>query len=49
MGLRAVMSIEGINERKTFGNHVMEMEQILGIEAARTCMSMFIMTWPIME
>ncbi|OMO91373.1 RNA polymerase, alpha subunit [Corchorus olitorius] len=37
MGLRAVMGIEGINGRKTFSNHVMEMEQILGIEAARTC------------
>ena len=37
MGLQAVMGIEGIDGRKTFSNHVMEMQQILGIEAARKC------------
>ncbi|XP_022755690.1 DNA-directed RNA polymerase III subunit 1 isoform X3 [Durio zibethinus] len=37
MGLQAVMGIEGIDGRKTFSNHVMEMQLILGIEAARTC------------
>ncbi|KAK6246972.1 hypothetical protein QUC31_018537 [Theobroma cacao] len=33
----AVMGIEGIDGRRTWSNHVMEMEQILGIEAARKC------------
>ncbi|OMO97199.1 RNA polymerase, alpha subunit [Corchorus olitorius] len=37
LGLKAVIGIEGINGRKTISNHVMEMEQVLGIEAARTC------------
>ena len=37
MGLQAVMGIEGIDGQKTRSNHVMEMQQILGIEAARTC------------
>ncbi|EOY20721.1 DNA-directed RNA polymerase [Theobroma cacao] len=36
-GLQAVMGIEGIDGRRTWSNHVMEMEQILGIEAARKC------------
>ncbi|XVE59161.1 hypothetical protein DITRI_Ditri05aG0023300 [Diplodiscus trichospermus] len=37
MGLQEVMGVEGIDGRKTFSNHVMEMLQILGIEAARKC------------
>ncbi|GLU11714.1 hypothetical protein SLE2022_284390 [Rubroshorea leprosula] len=37
MGLRAVMGTDGIDGRKTMSNHVMEVQQILGIEAARTC------------
>ncbi|MBA0794803.1 hypothetical protein Gohar_019095 [Gossypium harknessii] len=31
------MGVEGIDGRKTMSNHVMEMLQILGIEAARSC------------
>ncbi|KAE8693140.1 hypothetical protein F3Y22_tig00110819pilonHSYRG00428 [Hibiscus syriacus] len=31
------MGIEGIEGRKTMSNHVMEMLQVLGIEAARSC------------
>ncbi|MBA0678704.1 hypothetical protein Goari_020029 [Gossypium aridum] len=37
MGLQTVMGVEGIDGRKTMSNHVMEMLQILGIEAARSC------------
>ncbi|KAE8680496.1 DNA-directed RNA polymerase III subunit RPC1 [Hibiscus syriacus] len=37
MGLLSVMGIEGIEGRKTMSNHVMEMLQVLGIEAARSC------------
>ncbi|OMO66258.1 hypothetical protein CCACVL1_21234 [Corchorus capsularis] len=37
LGLKAVMGIEGIDGWKTISNHVMEMEQVLGIEGARTC------------
>ncbi|XVF46430.1 hypothetical protein PTKIN_Ptkin03bG0026100 [Pterospermum kingtungense] len=36
-GLQAVMGTEGIDGRYTYSNHVMEMQQILGIEAARRC------------
>ncbi|OWM68854.1 hypothetical protein CDL15_Pgr025041 [Punica granatum] len=35
MGLKEVMGTEGVNGRKTRSNHVMEIQQILGIEAAR--------------
>lgn len=31
------MGVEGIDGRKTMSNHVMELLQILGIEAARSC------------
>lgn len=31
------MGTDGIDGRKTMSNHVMEVQQILGIEAARTC------------
>lgn len=31
------MSIEGVDGRKTSSNHVIEVCQTLGIEAARTC------------
>lgn len=34
-GLKEVMGTEGVNGRKTKTNHVMEIQQILGIEAAR--------------
>ncbi|KAK4741842.1 hypothetical protein SAY87_025430 [Trapa incisa] len=34
-GLKEVMGIEGVNGRKTKSNHIMEIQQILGIEAAR--------------
>ncbi|CAJ2657296.1 unnamed protein product [Trifolium pratense] len=36
-GLRWVMSLEGVNARKTVSNHVIEVYDILGIEAARNC------------
>ena len=36
LGLRAVMGVPGVNGRKTRTNHIMEMEKVLGIEAART-------------
>ncbi|EOY34232.1 DNA-directed RNA polymerase [Theobroma cacao] len=36
-GTPSIMGIEGIDGRRTWSNHVMEMEQILGIEAARKC------------
>lgn len=36
-GLKAVMGTEGIEGRKTSSNHVMEVQEVLGIEAARTC------------
>lgn len=31
------MGIEGINGHMTESNHIMEVQQILGIEAARSC------------
>ena len=34
-GLKEVMSTPGIDFRYTKSNHVIEMEQVLGIEAAR--------------
>ncbi|CAN1772644.1 DNA-directed RNA polymerase III subunit 1 [Linum perenne] len=37
MGLLEVMGIEGIDGRNTTSNHVMEVLQVLGIEAARRC------------
>ncbi|MCI05474.1 DNA-directed RNA polymerase III subunit RPC1-like, partial [Trifolium medium] len=36
-GLRWVMRLEGVNARKTVSNHVIEVYDILGIEAARNC------------
>ncbi|KAK4255011.1 hypothetical protein QN277_008074 [Acacia crassicarpa] len=36
-GLQEVMGIEGVNGRKTLSNHIIEVEQTLGIEAARKC------------
>ncbi|XP_059626701.1 DNA-directed RNA polymerase III subunit 1 isoform X2 [Cornus florida] len=36
-GLRAVMGTEGVDGRKTSSNHIMEVQQTLGIEAARRC------------
>ncbi|XP_031282387.1 DNA-directed RNA polymerase III subunit 1 [Pistacia vera] len=36
-GLQAVMGTEGIDGQKTKSNHIIEVQQILGIEAARTC------------
>ncbi|KAJ4725928.1 DNA-directed RNA polymerase subunit [Melia azedarach] len=36
-GLQAVMGTEGIDGRKTKSNHIFEVQQTLGIEAARTC------------
>ncbi|KAK6935961.1 RNA polymerase Rpb1, domain 5 [Dillenia turbinata] len=36
-GLLEVMGIEGVNGRETSSNHVMEVLQTLGIEAARRC------------
>ncbi|KAF7153706.1 hypothetical protein RHSIM_Rhsim01G0223300 [Rhododendron simsii] len=36
-GLQDVMGTEGINGRKTTSNHVMEVQQVIGIEAARRC------------
>lgn len=34
-GLLSVMGTEGINGLKTVSNHIMEVKQVLGIEAAR--------------
>ncbi|GLT71996.1 hypothetical protein SLA2020_439710 [Shorea laevis] len=36
-GLKEVMGTEGIDGRKTTSNHVLEVQQTLGIEAARKC------------
>lgn len=36
-GLQEVMGIEGIDGRKTTSNHIIEVQQTLGIEAARKC------------
>lgn len=36
-GLQDVMGIEGVDGRKTTSNHVIEVQQTLGIEAARKC------------
>ncbi|KAJ1735308.1 DNA-directed RNA polymerase III subunit C1 (rpo31) [Coemansia sp. Benny D160-2] len=36
--LRDVMNIEGIDGRSTFSNHILENQQVLGIEAARRIM-----------
>ncbi|KAE9463493.1 hypothetical protein C3L33_04598, partial [Rhododendron williamsianum] len=36
-GLQDVMGTEGINGRKTTSNHIMEVQQVIGIEAARRC------------
>ncbi|KAA8544667.1 hypothetical protein F0562_019486 [Nyssa sinensis] len=36
-GLRAVMGTEGVDGHKTTSNHIMEVQQTLGIEAARRC------------
>ncbi|CAO2831975.1 unnamed protein product [Amaranthus hypochondriacus] len=36
-GLRNVMGIQGIDGRKTESNHIIEVHQTLGIEAARSC------------
>ena len=36
-GLKEVMGTEGIDGRKTTSNHVLEVHQTLGIEAARKC------------
>lgn len=36
-GLREVMGIQGIDGCKTESNHIMEVQQTLGIEAARSC------------
>ncbi|GMN24465.1 hypothetical protein TIFTF001_000572 [Ficus carica] len=36
-GLLAVMGTEGVDGRKTKSNHIIEVQQTLGIEAARTC------------
>ena len=35
MGLKEVMSTPGVNGTKTQSNHILEMEKVLGIEAAR--------------
>merc|ERR1712151_995845 len=35
-GLRDVMATPGVNAAETLSNHVVEIEQVLGIEAART-------------
>jgi len=35
-GLADVMGVEGVKGSHTTGNHIMEMEKVLGIEAART-------------
>lgn len=36
-GLIAVMGTEGVDGRTTKSNHIIEVYQTLGIEAARTC------------
>lgn len=36
-GLLAVMGTEGVDGRNTTSNHIMEVQQVIGIEAARTC------------
>lgn len=36
-GLQEVMGIEGIDGSKTTSNHIIEVQQTLGIEAARKC------------
>lgn len=36
-GLREVMGVEGVDGRKTVSNHVVEVWETLGIEAARKC------------
>ncbi|KAI8573806.1 hypothetical protein RHMOL_Rhmol01G0304200 [Rhododendron molle] len=36
-GLQDVMGTEGINGCKTTSNHIMEVQQVIGIEAARRC------------
>jgi len=36
-GLRKVMRLAGVNARETVSNHVLEMFDVLGIEAARNC------------
>ncbi|XP_028071827.1 DNA-directed RNA polymerase III subunit 1 isoform X2 [Camellia sinensis] len=36
-GLQAVMGTEGIDGCKTTSNHIMEVRQVIGIEAARKC------------
>ncbi|CAH9123780.1 unnamed protein product [Cuscuta epithymum] len=36
-GLRTVMGTVGVDGRKTRSNHIMEVNQVLGIEAARGC------------
>ena len=46
-GLREVMATPGINSSKTSSNHVVEVEKVLGIEAARkTIMQEIKVTWP---
>jgi DNA-directed RNA polymerase III subunit RPC1 len=35
MGLREVMTVDGVVGEKTTSNHIMEVEKVLGIEAAR--------------
>eukprot|EP00258_Populus_trichocarpa_P051159 XP_024467178.1 DNA-directed RNA polymerase III subunit 1 isoform X3 [Populus trichocarpa] len=37
MGLQAVMGTEGVDGRKTKSNHIIEVQETLGIEAARKC------------
>jgi DNA-directed RNA polymerase III subunit RPC1 len=36
-GLKEVIGIEGVDGHKTVSNHVIEMNNVLGIEAARDC------------
>ncbi|XAR60510.1 DNA-directed RNA polymerase [Bertholletia excelsa] len=36
-GLQAVMGTEGVDGGKTKSNHIMEVQQVIGIEAARRC------------
>ena len=36
-GLQEVIGIEGVDGCKTLSNHVIEVQQTLGIEAARKC------------
>ncbi|XP_027910039.1 DNA-directed RNA polymerase III subunit 1 isoform X1 [Vigna unguiculata] len=37
MGFREVMGVEGVEGRKTLSNHILEVRDTLGIEAAREC------------